>query len=301
MHILAGRSGRIDQGEEAVDLGQSPADVIVLSAADTELASLNAVAGVLGEDGPELRLANIMALSHPYSVDLYADSTASGAKLILLRLLGGAEYWPYGVERLTELARGAGIGLAVMPGDDRWDEALASRSTLPLETVERLWRYMAEGGAENLANLLRQCRHLLEGTPEADPPRPLPRAGIHLSGSLRASLADLKATWSDPLAPVAALVFYRALVQSAATEPVNAMVDALRAQRINPLPIFVASLKEAESASVLAALFEEARPSVVLNATAFAVGRAGRAHETTPLDAPGAPVLQVVFSSSSEE
>uniref|UniRef100_UPI003BAA3B2B cobaltochelatase subunit CobN n=1 Tax=Stappia sp. TaxID=1870903 RepID=UPI003BAA3B2B len=301
MHILAGRSGRIDQGKEAVDLGQSPADVIVLSAADTELASLNAVADALGEEGPQLRLANLMSLSHPYSVDLYADNTASGARLVILRLLGGAEYWPYGVERLTELARGEGIGLAVMPGDDRWDEALASRSTLPLETVERLWRYMAEGGAENLANLLRQCRHLLDGTPEADPPRPLPRAGLHLPGSMHASLADLRKTWDDPQAPVAALVFYRALVQSAATEPVEALTEALRERGINPLPVFVASLKDAESASVLASLFGEARPSVVLNATAFAVGSAGRLHETTPLDAPGAPVLQVVFSSSSQE
>ncbi|MHC5654134.1 cobaltochelatase subunit CobN [Stappia sp. ICDLI1TA098] len=301
MHILAGRSGRIDQGDEAVDLGQSPADVIVLSAADTELASLAAAKQRLGETVSSLRLANMMALSHPYSVDLYAEDTVAGSRLVILRLLGGAEYWPYGVERLTEVARGAGIGLAVMPGDDRWDADLAARSTLDVATVECLWRYLAEGGAENQENFLRFCGHLLDQTAEPDPPRALPRAGIFLPDVARPSLADLRSLWSDPDAPVAAIVFYRALVQSAATAPVEALVAALRARGLNPLPVFVASLKEAESASVLAALFDAAPPAVVLNATAFAVSKAGARHRPTPLDAPGAPVLQVVFSSSSQE
>jgi cobaltochelatase CobN len=301
MHILAGRSGRIDQGDEAVDLGQSPADIVFLSAADTELASLASVAGGRAAGGPSLRLANLMALSHPYSVDMYAEATVAGSRLVVVRLLGGVEYWPYGVERLTEVARGEGLHLAVLPGDDRWDEALAARSTLPLEQAERLWRYLAEGGAENLSNLLLYAGHLLDGAPEPDPPRALPRAGLFLPGRSRPALADLQATWTDPAAPVAAIVFYRALMQGAATEPVEALCEALKTEGVNPLPVFVSSLKEAESAGVLAALFDEAPPAVVLNATAFAVGSAGRDHRPTPLDAPGAPVLQVVFSSSSEE
>lgn len=301
MHILAGRSGRIDQGDEAVDLGQSPADVVFLSAADTELASLASVAGARAAGGPSLRLANLMALSHPYSVDMYAEATVAGSRLVIVRLLGGVEYWPYGVDRLTEVARGEGLHLAVLPGDDRWDAALAARSTLPLDQVERLWRYLAEGGAENLGNLLCYARHLLDGAPEPDPPRALPRAGLFLPGRSRPALADLKATWADRGAPVAAIVFYRALMQGAATEPVEALCAALKAEGVNPLPVFVSSLKEAESAAVLAALFAGAPPAVVLNATAFAVSKAGETHSSTPLDAPGAPVLQVVFSSSSEE
>ncbi len=41
MHILAIESGTIDDGESAVDLEQSPAEIIILSAADTELALLS--------------------------------------------------------------------------------------------------------------------------------------------------------------------------------------------------------------------------------------------------------------------
>ena len=40
MHLLATTSGVIDGGAEAVDLGQTPASIIVLSAADSELANL---------------------------------------------------------------------------------------------------------------------------------------------------------------------------------------------------------------------------------------------------------------------
>ena len=40
MHLLATTSGVIDGAAEATDLKQSPADIVVLSAADSEIASL---------------------------------------------------------------------------------------------------------------------------------------------------------------------------------------------------------------------------------------------------------------------
>ena len=42
MHLLAAQPGGIADGSEPVDLGQSPGDIVVLSAADTELANLAA-------------------------------------------------------------------------------------------------------------------------------------------------------------------------------------------------------------------------------------------------------------------
>ncbi len=40
MHLLVTTSGVVDGGAEAIDLKQQPADVIVLTAADSELAAL---------------------------------------------------------------------------------------------------------------------------------------------------------------------------------------------------------------------------------------------------------------------
>ncbi|MTH96327.1 cobaltochelatase subunit CobN [Roseibium sp. RKSG952] len=301
MHILASQTRRIDDGGDAVDLGQSPADILFLSAADTELGSLAAAHAGLHEARASLRLASIMALQHPYSVDLYAGQTVAGSKLAVVRVLGGVEYWRYGLERLEEEARASGVRLAVLPGDDKWDKDLASRSTLGQADVHRLWRYLAEGGTGNYANFLKFCAYLLDPEDEPAHPVPLPRAGIYLPGTAVPDLEALKASWREPDRPVAAITFYRALVQSAQTPPVDALVTALDEAGINALPVFVSSLKEAESAGILASLFEAAKPDVVINATAFAVSKAGAAHQTTPLDAPGKPVLQVVFSSSSRE
>jgi len=301
MHILASQTRRIDDGGDAVDLGQSPADVLFLSAADTELGSFAAAHAGLAGERASLRLANLMALAHPYSVDLYAEQTVRGSKLVILRILGGVEYWRYGLERFEEEVRASGIDLIVLPGDDKWDEELCSRSTRPSSDVHRLWRYCVEGGRENYANALRFASFLLGQAEEPAHPVPLPRAGIYLPGHVAPDLAALKATWRDPARPVAAITFYRALVQGAQTAPVDALVQALDEAGANALPVFVSSLKEAESVAVLESLFDGAAPDVVLNGTAFAVSKAGATHRPTPLDRPGKPVLQVVFSSSSRE
>ena len=41
MHLLAAKPGQIADGSEAIDLGQTAGDIVVLSAADSELACLS--------------------------------------------------------------------------------------------------------------------------------------------------------------------------------------------------------------------------------------------------------------------
>ena len=38
MHLLASTTGIISDGEEAIDLSQTPGDIVILSAADSDLA-----------------------------------------------------------------------------------------------------------------------------------------------------------------------------------------------------------------------------------------------------------------------
>ncbi|HUF44176.1 MAG TPA: cobaltochelatase subunit CobN, partial [Aestuariivirgaceae bacterium] len=127
MHLLATQTGVIDGGAQAVDLGQSPGDIVVISAADSELASLARAHDRLAEPKPTLRLANLMALGHNLSVDAYIERTLDGARFIAVRLLGGAAYWPYGVERLTALASERKIPLALLPGGQEFDPDLVGR------------------------------------------------------------------------------------------------------------------------------------------------------------------------------
>ena len=96
MHLLAAAPGAVYDGSEAVDLGQTPGDIIVLTAADTEIAALaTANRHRLADDpaAPSLRLANYLRLGHNMSVDLYIDEVVQHAKLVICRLLGGRRYW----------------------------------------------------------------------------------------------------------------------------------------------------------------------------------------------------------------
>ncbi|HKS88939.1 MAG TPA: cobaltochelatase subunit CobN, partial [Stellaceae bacterium] len=350
MHLLAAEPGIIADGSAAVDLAQTPGDVVVLASADTDIALLaRAQAGRRAADpmAPSLRLASVMRLGHNFSVDLYMETVAR-ARLVVARLLGGSGYWPYGVERLVETCRAHRIPLALLPGDDKPDPELAELSTLPAEACVRLWRYLAEGGPGNAGNFLRYCAALLarrdarrpgdaphpnplpargergkgaapnpsprdsgerdgpapkawegEGPPPASSwaePAPLLRAGYYWPGRGTPSLTEIAAEWRGS-GGVVPLVFYRALVQSGNAAPVDALVAALSALRLRPLPIFVHSLKDREAASLIGEAFAAYPPAVILNATGFSLAASGGGD---PLAA-DCPVLQVVFSGSDEE
>src|SRR5918993_4675831 len=130
MHLLSTIAAGPEDIEQAVDLGQNAGDIVILSAADTELACLAAARARLPESFPSLRLANLQRLGHPLSVDLHLERVVSGTRVVVARVLGGRGYWTYGIERLAAFCRERGIGLAALPGDAREDPELTGLSTL---------------------------------------------------------------------------------------------------------------------------------------------------------------------------
>ncbi len=303
MHLLAAQPGTIADGAAAVELGQTPGDIVVLSAADSEIACLAAAQRRRVEEdpaAPSLRLASLLRLGHNYSVDCHVETVLSQARLIVVRLLGGSVYWRYGVERVADLARERGIALALLPGDDQPDAELARLSTLAPEATHRLWRYLAEGGAGNAEQFLRYAASLIGGATAWREPAPLLRAGLYWPGREDVTLASLGAAWRSD-APVAAIVFYRALVQAANTAPVDALIAALQARGLNPLPLYAQSLRDPQAAAILGQALAEAPPDIVLNATGFAVSVPGEPHRPGVLDAADCPVLQVIFAGGEEE
>ncbi len=334
MHLLAAEPGTIADGGAAVDLAQSPGDIVVLASADTDIALLAAAQARRRADdaaAPSVRLAPVMRLAHNFSVDLYMETVAQ-ARLVIARLLGGSGYWPYGVERLVATCRERDIPLALLPGDNQPDPELARLSTVSDAAWRRLWRYLAEGGPANADNFLRYAASLIATAPHPVPlsvngargrdaaascnspspcvrgegwgegltawaePAPLLRAGLYWPGRAVPTISDIAAEWQGD-GGIVPLVFYRALVQSGNTAPVDAMIAALAARRLRPLPIFVHSLKELEAQALLADLFAAHKPDVILNATGFSAAAGGG---RDPLAA-DCPVLQVVFAGDDEE
>ena len=300
MHLLKAQPGVVADGSEAVDLGQIPGDIVVLSAADTELASLAAARATLGETFPIVRLANLMQLSHNASVDLYCESIIAEARLVIVRLLGGKSYWPYGVEQIVETCAGAGAPLVLLPGDDQPDPELAAYSTVKAEAYQRLWYFLLHGGAANARSFLAYAASLIGRRFDWLEPTELPRAGIYWPGLDNPGLNDLRRVWAQDK-PVAALVFYRALVQAGNIAPVLALIEALGRNGIDCLPVYCTSLKDPLSAGIIESLLAESEVGVVLNGTGFAVSTPGKPAVDSPLNATGAPVLQMVFSSGNEK
>src|ERR1700746_3916668 len=131
MHLLATSAASLDDIVEPVDLGQPPGDIALLSFADSDLSGLAAAWAAERAALPRVRLAQRRDLKHPMSVDLWIERVGRHAKVIVVRLLGGLDWWRYGVEQLAAIARARGIALAVLPGEDRDDPRLAEASTLP--------------------------------------------------------------------------------------------------------------------------------------------------------------------------
>jgi cobaltochelatase CobN len=305
MHLLAAQPGGVSDGSEAVDLGQSPGDIVYISAADTELASLSLAQGRLQEGSailPSLRLANLMHLGHNMSVDLYVDGVIAKAKIVIVRVLGGRGYWTYGVDEIAAICGAKNIPLALLPGDDQPDAELSDLSTLPSDAQHRLWHYGVHGGPENSEQLLNYAASLIGLDRNWQEPRPLVRAGLHWPGKTLPDQNDLREFWVDE-APVVAVVFYRALVQAANTAAVDALVLSLQRAGLNPLPVFTQSLKDPVAAAILETLFAETPPDVIINATGFAVSAPGATRTPTVFEAGRgeAPpvILQAVFSGGN--
>jgi cobaltochelatase CobN len=342
MHLIVRESTSLDEIGEPQDLGLDPADFILLSFSDSDLATFRAAVkdplilsfSPKGEGTPELsstlserlqlapspskhalaclplkmaisasgyggeragvrgsfstHFINLASLRHPISADLFIDRTVPGTKAILLRLLGGLDYWRYGAEELAHACRKHGVILAVLAGDGRTDLRLPVLSTLGTDELDVLDQLVSAGGSRNaglaVSVLLARARGAritqLSSTVEA-----LPEFGLYRQTNGRGG-------------SLAAIVFYRSYLLAGDVRPIDALANALESQGIGTRVYYVSSLKVPSTAAWLRNEFERHRPDVIVNTTAFSArGDDGK----SPLDFPGCQVLQAAMAGSSEE
>jgi len=305
MHLLAAQPGGIQDGTEAIDLGQSPADIVLITAADTELLALSQARKLAVEEHenfPTLRLANQMHLAHNMSVDLYVEDVVRHAKLVVVRALGGRGYWPYGVDEVARVCKARNIAVAFLPGDDQPDPELNALSTVGQDDLHRLWQYLSLGGPDNARAFIECSANLVGFEVKYRDPRPVLPAGGYWPGEGAVGVAEMSAHWPEnqPISPV---IFYRALYQSGNLQVIDDLVRGLQKAGLNPLPIFVASLKDPLSVATVKELLNTVQGpiGVVLNTTGFAVSHPGRDRTPTPFDAYDVCMLQVVLSGGNRE
>jgi cobaltochelatase CobN len=178
VHLVFRESHGLEEQAVPQDLGQRPGDVVVLSFSDSDLSAF--AAGWRAGGFPwSLRLANLAALVHPLSVDTYVEQTLVHAKAILIRLIGGAAYWDYGLREVERLARERGLALVVLAADGREDRRLMATSTVDEAVVRRLTALCDAGGAQAAAMALAELAAAASlGALALPQPLPLPGEGL---------------------------------------------------------------------------------------------------------------------------
>ncbi|HVK35163.1 MAG TPA: cobaltochelatase subunit CobN, partial [Microlunatus sp.] len=194
--------------------------IALLSTSDTDLLSARAC-------GADYLWANP---STPGHTDLAA--ALGDCDLIVVRLLGSPKDLCSGFERF----RATGKPMVVVGGEQIPDAALMEMSTVPIGVAAQAHVYLAQGGAENLAQLhgFLSDTVLLTGV-GFEPPVEQPAWGV----LPRPTLPEAGTR------PRVGILFYRAQQSAGNTAYAEALADAIDAAGGVGEPIFAASLRDA--------------------------------------------------------
>jgi len=328
MHLLAAKPGGFSDDEGIIDLQQSPADIVILSSQDSSLTLLAHIAQQLPVDYPSLRLANLIHLNKPAAFDLYSTQVLEQAKVIIVSLLGGYSYWPYGLDQLQILAQQKSIHLLVVPGDDQADKQLFSLGEETQQDCIRVWQFLRQAGAKNTQNLFDWlAQRFFNSTKQWDEPRPLPNAWIYhpkqnhrslTQSSLQTWQSEWRANHSvnnaidnsgdNTTQDTALLLLYRSHIQSGNTQAFDDLLALMAKENINALPVAIRSLKDPISLALINSLLESESIDIILNTTSFAAHHiedtSSPIHtkeETSPLFVKNIPVIQLILAANSQE
>ena len=168
MHRIATKPGDLDFERELCAVKQTPADILFISTADTEL---SAIAQVWGQRfRGRLRLMQANRLQHPKSAEYYVDNVLCKSKLAIFRLHGGYGYFPHLLEEIKHVkSHGAKVHVIVLPGTEGWDQELMKFCDFSESLVQQVFSYFRESGIENLNFAADAVELLLENKTEKLP------------------------------------------------------------------------------------------------------------------------------------
>jgi cobaltochelatase CobN len=255
--------------------------ILLLSTSDTDLLSARA-------SGADYRWANPARLL----VEEDLPGLLDGADLVVVRILGGRRAWEEGLDAVLA----SGLPVVVLGGEHAPDAELMECSTVSPGVAAEAHNYLAEGGADNLA----QLHHFLSDTVLLtghgfEAPVHLPSWGV-------APFAPAV----NPERPTIAVLYYRAQHLAGNTRYIEALCDAVDAAGGTPLPIFCASLRTAEPQLLNTLRRADAMVVTVLAAggtkpAGVSAGGDDEAWDVAALAALDVPILQGLCLTSSRE
>src|SRR5206468_1875635 len=181
-----------------------------VTTADTEILATASAVRRLPADFPEVRCANPQGTR---DVEPFLDEILAGARVVVIRVLGGRRGWQDGVDRLADRCRESGTALIALGGESTPDPEMTALSTVPSGAVAAVGEYLQSADVDNLEQMLRFLADtfLLEGF-GFEPPTTAPELGVYLPDLGEVTLAQALAAPLPPGArhrPVVGIAFYR--------------------------------------------------------------------------------------------
>ncbi len=252
------------------DTPVNPYLIAFLTHAGTDLMTIDRARPDLPSDLNVLGLSLLSIVSDEQMLATLNGELAT-AGIVLLRIHGRLESIP-SIELLRERCHDRGQRLVVVSGTGELDPHMAQASDASTDVLQAVTTYLMCGGTGNFIECLKYLsdRLLLTGHGYHEPQQ-TPEHGVYLRDIEGADISDWEKQ-ADPSKPVAAILFYRAHLLSGNTEFIDALAEALAAQRLEPLCIFTSSLKEQRDGIPLAFHIFGSKPSIVISTLSFAHG-----------------------------
>ena len=307
MHLIATIPGGWNPDEEGIFyIEQKPGDIVFLSAGDTEIHTLNEAYREIydaDKDVPSLRMANLVYLKQELTIDTYVEEVLEKAKVVVCRMLGGFSYYQYLIESMREMQGRVGNTIIFLPAHEP-DLELMKLSSVDLAVAHRCHQYLEEGGKDNYKTFFNYLQNTFFGKEAAikTPQRVEDMFLYHLEkGIISQEEQDALSSLDKPNV---VLLAYRTHYLADNLDPIRKLTEELKERGLNPLIVFVSTLRDAHSAEQLESLITnggERELHALINTTGFSMKSMGGDHEDFIFDQLGIPVIQAIFSSSTRE
>ena len=264
-----------------------------LTTAASEVLAIRTAAEDLPRGFPVVRAGS------PYGTSVDLDD----ARCVMVRLLGGRRAWEDGFDTLRSECIRRDIPFLAFAGEALPDAELTTLSTPPASLMTDAFRYLVQGGPENLANLVRFVADtvLFDGS-GFEPPVVVPDVGVWREPAER-----------DPAKPLVGVVFYRAHLVAGNTQFIADLCDAIEAKGAQAVAVSCYSLRGTDGAPAIDLLRE--RGIDVLITTVLAAGGVaaaagtqggaggldGEAWEVSALAGLDVPIIQAPSCSMTSE
>lgn len=265
--------------------------IVFISAAATERLMVATASKSLPIGFPPVRVLDSGQLQTDAELDGLLTDAGAEARLFVVRVLGGKNYFERGFARLQEFCRRHKCRLIALPGDQNPDAELDALSNVPMADAATAFQYVLASGVENYKNLLLYLADIFLSTAFGfEPAAQMPDAGLyHPDATDRLSCAKLglaefgQQYWREHHRAIG-LLFYRAYWQSGDLAVIDGLVREIEARGYNALPVFCYSLRDEAAKETTSNIFtryfvSDAEPTVDCIISLFSYAVAELLHE----------------------